>query len=207
MDQLYCPLIIEIIALHQFDIGYHHFSNQFLKGSLCFPSKHPLRLGRVTNQQIHLRGSEITRINSHQHTAFIRRIHTNFIHRTRISHPLDSDVNVLEGLLDKFTHTVRLSSRQDIIIAHLLLKHHPHALDVIACVTPITFRIQVTKVKTLPHPCLNHSQLCRNFTRDKRTSTTGRFVIEQNTIGQMHAVRFTVIHENPIGILFRHSIW
>ena len=42
---------------------------------------------------------------------------------------------------------------------------------------------------------------------DKGRSTSRRLVIEQDTIGRMHAIRLAVVDHNPVRILLGNTIW
>lgn len=59
---------------------------------------------------------------------------------------LDSDTDVGERLLDEFLDGMSLARREDEIVRRVLLQHPPHTLDVILGVSPVSLRLEVTKV-------------------------------------------------------------
>ena len=98
------------------------------------------------------------------------------------------------------------TSSQDIVIRFVHLKHHPHALDVIACMAPITLGINVTQIQGLVNAFVDTGDTGRNLTGHKGTATTRRLVIEENTVGQVHAVGLSVIDKDPESILLGDGV-
>ena len=88
----------------------------------------------------------------------------------------------------------------------LILKHHPHTLDIVASMSPITLRINVTKVEALVKSLTNTSDGNSDLTCHKGGTTTGRLVVEKDAIRQVHAVSLTVVDQNPESILLGNSV-
>merc|ERR1712127_1075889 len=111
-----------------------------------------------------------------------------------------------KGLFDKFPHRMSLPSGQHIIIGGVILEHHPHALDIVTRMPPITFRVDVTKIEAFIKSLADARNCDGDLTRDEGGTTTGRLVVEENAVGQVHTVGFTVVNQNPEGVLLRDSI-
>mmetsp|Transcript_13501 Transcript_13501/g.27564 ORF Transcript_13501/g.27564 Transcript_13501/m.27564 type:complete len:233 (+) Transcript_13501:392-1090(+) len=109
-------------------------------------------------------------------------------------------------LLNKFTYGGGLSGGENVIVGSVVLKHHPHPLDVIASMSPITFGVNVSEVQALVQPFVDAGDSHGNFTGDKCGPTTGRLVVEENSVGEVHSVSLAVVHKNPEGILLCNGI-
>lgn len=105
-----------------------------------------------------------------------------------------------------FDSRVRLTGGKDVIIRFIHLKHHPHALNVVTCMAPITLGINVTQVQGLVDASVDACHTGSDLASHKGTATTRRFVVEENTVGQMHAVGFSVVDEDPEGVLLGDSV-
>ena len=99
-----------------------------------------------------------------------------------------------------------LSGCQNVVIGLVLLKHAPHTLDVIAGVAPITLSINVSEVQALVDSLVDAGDRGRNLTGDEGAATAGTLMVEENTVGKVHAVGLTVIDKNPEGILLGNGV-
>ena len=193
-------------AFRHFDIVSDHFTDKLIKGRRRLPSQLGLCLARISQQQIDFGRTKVARINLDNDLLRITRVHTHFIHSTRRSLPLHFGTNLRKGLFHKLPHRVRFSRRQHVIIGFILLQHAPHAFDVVLGVTPVAFGVEVAQKEALLRATVNRRHGGRNLARHKGTAPAGRLVIEQNAIGQVHAVGFAVIDQNPVGVLFGDSV-
>jgi hypothetical protein len=94
-----------------------------------------------------------------------------------------------------------LSGSQDVVVSLVDLKHHVHTLDIVASMTPITLGINVTKVNGLLDSAVDASNTGGNLTGDESATTAWGLVVEEDTVGEVHAVGFSVVDKDPEGIL------
>ena len=99
-----------------------------------------------------------------------------------------------------------LPGGQDLIIGNIVLKHQIHTLDIVTSMSPITFGINVTKVKAFVKSLTNPRHGNGNLPGDKGGSTTGRLVVEKNAVSEVHSIGLTVVDQDPEGVLLGDSI-
>src|SRR5438552_17064201 len=58
-------------------------------------------------------------------------------------------IDMWKSRFGKLTHGVRFTSSQHEIVPFSKLKNSPHAFDVLRCISPIAFRVQVTEEQFL----------------------------------------------------------
>ena len=71
---------------------------------------------------------------------------------------------------------------------------------------PITQRIHIAHVKALLKANCNVAHATGNFPGYKRFATAWAFMVKQNAITGIHAITFTIVHGNPVGVHFCHRI-
>ena len=99
-----------------------------------------------------------------------------------------------------------LPGGQDVIIGNIVLKHQIHTLDIVTSMSPITFGINVTKVKAFVKSLTNPRHSNGNLPGDKGGSTTGRLVVEKNAVSEVHSIGLTVVDQDPEGVLLGDSV-
>mmetsp|Transcript_14834 Transcript_14834/g.30585 ORF Transcript_14834/g.30585 Transcript_14834/m.30585 type:complete len:350 (-) Transcript_14834:231-1280(-) len=199
-------VMIMQFASDHLEIHFNHLLDQVREGSAGDPSQLVLGLGGVSQQEIDFSGTEVTGVNLDQDTRFIGGINTNFFDGSGGSLPFNLSVDHGKGSLDEFTDSVGFSRGQYVIIGFVLLKHSPHTFNIITGVSPITLSVEVTQEKSFLLAFANGSNGGGDFTSDESSSTTRRFVVEQNSVGQVHAVSFTVVDQDPKGVLLGDSV-
>ena len=112
----------------------------------------------------------------------------------------------IEGAVHEVTHGVGFASRDDEILRVVLLEHLPHALDVVASVTPITLGVHVTEVQALLLASLDVGNREGDLTRDEGFPSSRRLVVEQDAVARVHVVRFSVVDHGPERHHLRHRI-
>ena len=188
------------------EVLLNHLLYQVVERGAELPSKMLLGLGGVTEEKLNLGGSEVAGVNLHKLAALIGGINSDLIDGSGLASPLDGGADNLEGLLDKFTDGVGLSSGEDVVIRLVLLEHAPHALDVVAGVAPITLGVDVAEVEALVDALVDAGDGGGDLTGDEGLATTGTLVVEEDAVGKVHAVGLTVIHEDPEGVLLGDGI-
>mmetsp|Transcript_6988 Transcript_6988/g.11601 ORF Transcript_6988/g.11601 Transcript_6988/m.11601 type:complete len:240 (+) Transcript_6988:495-1214(+) len=73
--------------------------------------------------------------------------------------------------------------------------------------TPITLGINVTQVQGLVDSAVDARNTGGNLTSHKGAATARGLVVEEDTVGKVHAVGFSVVDKDPEGILLGNSIW
>ncbi len=100
-----------------------------------------------------------------------------------------------------------LSRRNHKILCDVLLQHQPLSLDIVARVTPISPRIEISKMQAFLQPNMNSRQRAGDLARHESLAAQGRFVVEQDAVACIHAVRFAIVHGDPICINLRSAVW
>mmetsp|Transcript_8175 Transcript_8175/g.9528 ORF Transcript_8175/g.9528 Transcript_8175/m.9528 type:complete len:214 (+) Transcript_8175:510-1151(+) len=73
--------------------------------------------------------------------------------------------------------------------------------------SPITLGIDITQEKSLLLTSMNTGYGSGNLTSYECSSTTRRLVVEENSVGKVHTICLTVVHQNPESILLGNGIW
>src|SRR4249920_1829158 len=105
-----------------------------------------MRFRGVADQNIHFGWSEIARIYLNELLAACL-VDSGFM--LSFAPPMDAATDHRKRPLNEFAHRVAIAGSQHIVIWLRLLQHHPHALDVIARVAPVTSGIEVADEKPL----------------------------------------------------------
>src|ERR1041384_6279876 len=58
---------------------------------------------------------------------------------------LPIELDKAECFLAKLFHRVRFTRRDNVVVGLVLLQHYPHRLDVLGCVAPVAFRIEIAE--------------------------------------------------------------
>src|SRR4029079_4138494 len=108
----------------RFGVFFDHLAYKRVKAYAILPAKLRPRLRRVTQQNIHFRWPEISRIDLDQ---FLAACLIDAALLCSLSAPLEPAANQSESAFDKLTHRMAVAGCQHIVIRLLLLQHHPHA--------------------------------------------------------------------------------
>src|ERR1700730_1665504 len=101
---------------------------------------------------------------------------------------------------------MHLSGCEDIVVGFLLLEHHPHAIDIIAGMTPVAPGIKVADVEPLLQTNRDGCDRTRDLARDERLAAQRALVIEQDTVRGVIAVSLAIVDGDPVGIKLRGPI-
>lgn len=120
---------------------------------------------------------------------------------------------------------VGFASSKDEVLRSILLKHHPHTLDVVTSylksqnqslfgayddqrptVSPITSGIEVTEVEAMLFAKGNICCSPGDLTSDEGPSSSGAFVVEQDAVARIHAICFPVIDGDPESVELSDTI-
>jgi len=153
------------------DVRIDHFLDELLEGRRAWvPLELLQRLGRITDEKIDLGRAEITLVNAHERASG-RDFDAHFVNTLTFKPELHA--GDIEGAVHEVTHGVGFASRDDEILWVVLLEHLPHALDVVASVTPITLGVHVTEVQALLLASLDVGNREGDLTRDEGSPLLG----------------------------------
>ena len=137
------------LQFDNFDIGFDHHCHQFVKTDGVPPAELLPRFRRIADEMIDLGWPNVTRINLHQDTSS-GGIDARLAHAAPAPCYLNADL--AKGELDKLSHRMRLTGTKDKVVRLRLLENAPHALHIVARVSPISFRVEVSEVEFILQP-------------------------------------------------------
>jgi len=73
-------------------------------------------------------------------------------------------------------------------------------------VTPVALGVDVAEVEALLQSLADARDGDGDLARDEGGTTAGRLVVEEDAVGQVHAVGLAVVDEDPEGVLLRDSV-
>src|ERR1017187_5187007 len=164
----------------QRNVRFRHDAHELRKFRLRCPAKFLLRFCRVADQQIDLGRPVIMRIDLY------------------IFFPFQSGVAKRE--IEKLADGMRFAGCDDVVVRFFLLQHEPHGFDIFRRVTPVAFCVEVPQIQLLLQTGFNASGSARDLARNERFAAARRFVIEQNPVAGVNAVRLAVVHRHPVGV-------
>src|SRR5690606_30979756 len=128
--------------------------NELRETGLVPPAELLMRLACVAEKHVDFRWPEIARIDTDQNLP-ADFINPDFIGALPLPH--DTPANFGKGQFDKFPHGMGFARCQHIVVRLVLLDDPPHALDIIARMSPITARIDIAEKQNILQPELNGS--------------------------------------------------
>lgn len=93
-----------------------------------------------------------------------------------------------------------------IVLGLVLLQHEPHGLNVVASVTPVTFRVEITQRDRLLLAEMNLGNAASDLARHEIATTARRLVVEQDAIHGEHIVGLAVVDDDPVGVEFGRAV-
>src|SRR5487761_714548 len=195
--------IVAIPALQRLAVGLDHLGNELIEARLVVPAETLARLFGVAEQQIDLGRPIVMGVDRDQAFTGARAQAALVGARAR---PSNRPVDAAESALDEFAHRMSLTGRQHIVFGLLLLEDEPHALDVVAGVTPIALGVDIAEKEPLLQPALDRGDCPRDLSGDEGLAAHRRLVVEQDAVRGVQAVGLAVIHRDPVGIELGHGI-
>ncbi len=199
--------------LRSFQIVGNHFRNHLSQRDFRLPAQFFVCLCRIAQQRFHFRRTEIAWVDGDHHIPrfhpwCIMPSHRNhnafFIHALTFKTQLNTELG--SGHFHKLTDGILHASGDHEIFRLFLLQHHPLHPDVVFGMSPVTQRIHVAKVQTGLQSLGNVGNCASNFACDEGFAATRRFMVKQNAVTGIHAIRFTVIDGDPVGVQFGDGI-
>ena len=194
---------IMLLPTDHLQVLLDHFLDQIIERGAELPPELLLRLRGVAEEEFHLSGAEIPRVDLDEDPGLVVCVNSNLIDGTPGSLPLYGGTHEGERLLHHLTYGVRLPCGKDVVIRLVLLQHAPHALDVVLGVAPIALGIDVAQVQALVDALVYPSDGGGDLAGDEGAAATGTLVVEENAVCQVHTVRLAVVDQDPESVLLR----
>src|SRR5438128_5944148 len=146
----------ELVALGEAQILARHLRDQVLEADLRLPAELRLRLARVAEQAVHLRGPEIVRIDPHHGLAGLERGEALVARACDASGlvlaaalPVELDAVFGRDRVDEVTDAALNTSRDDEVFRRRLLEHEPFRAHEVLGVAPVALRVEVADVEAV----------------------------------------------------------
>mmetsp|Transcript_35635 Transcript_35635/g.55613 ORF Transcript_35635/g.55613 Transcript_35635/m.55613 type:complete len:228 (-) Transcript_35635:599-1282(-) len=177
-------------------IRLNHVCDQLIQSNLGLPSQQFLSLGGVRLQKVDFGGAVISGINPDDDLAGLL-VLTDLL----VSLSFPNQLNSLLGKSQhhKLSHGILNSCTDNEIIWLILLQHQPHGLNIFLSMSPISPGIQITHVQAVLSTSGDSHHTSGDLSGHKGGTSPGALVIEQDTVGTMESVGFTVVDDNPVG--------
>src|SRR5262249_34062276 len=158
----------------------NHAFYELSKPDLWRPAQALFRFRGVGEEHIDLRGAQVPSISSNE--------------------VLPVEPDLAEGELEELTYRVGLASPDHEVIRHVVLEHPPHRLDIVGCVAPVAFGVDVSQEKFFLKAVLDAAHGAGDFSGHEGFAASLALMIEEDAVGCEEAVRFPVILRDVIGI-------
>mmetsp|Transcript_6067 Transcript_6067/g.5347 ORF Transcript_6067/g.5347 Transcript_6067/m.5347 type:complete len:233 (-) Transcript_6067:143-841(-) len=104
-----------------------------------------------------------------------------------------------KGNVAELLHRVSLTRGNNIVLRDIALEHEPHALNIVACMSPIAGGVEVAKAHAILLASFNGCHSTGDLASHKGLATARAFVIEEDAIHSKHVVSLAVVHDTPVG--------
>ena len=179
------------------EVRIHHHVDKPLKIDLRLPAQVRFRLGRVPQEEVHLRRAEVSRVDFDDDLAGPG-IDSLLLHAFTL--PLQRHVQPGEDLLRELPDRMSLAGRYDIVLRLRLLEHQPHGLHVVSGKPPVALGIKVAEEETFLEAELDPRRGPGDLPGDEGLAAPGRFVVEQYAVAGKQVVALPVVQGDVVGI-------
>src|SRR5687767_9205287 len=128
------------------DVGIHHHVDELRETNLRSPAQLLSRPRRIPDQPVHLRGPEIARVDGDQLPPGVA-VESHF--RGTLAPESQIDAGAAEGALAELAHGMRFSRRQHEISRSVMRDHAPHAIYIVARITPVPVCIEIPQIQAV----------------------------------------------------------
>src|SRR5688572_15409898 len=108
------------------------------------------------------------------------------------------ELEVTEDLVAELADAVGLAGGDDEVLGLSLLEHEPHGLDVVAGESPVALGVEVAEEELLLEAELDAGGSAGDLAGDEGLAAAGGFVVEEDAIAGVHAVRLAVVDGLPV---------
>src|SRR5215469_6715546 len=148
------------VALGQGKIRVNHLTHQCVEGNLRLPPQFVANLTRVTEEGVDLRGPEIARVHPHEGAPGLA-IETHLF--LGVATPCYIHTQKLTRQSDEVAHGMLLARGHHVILGLGLLQHQPLRTYVVARMTPVPSRVEITEMQRVLEADVNACQGSGNF--------------------------------------------
>lgn len=159
-----------------------HDFYQFPKGDFGLPTELFFGLGRISLQNIYLRGPKVSGIDLH------------------VIPPVQTHIR--KGFFYKLPDRVGLSRADHIVVRLVLLQHPPHRLDVFRRIAPVPPCVQVSQIERILFSGQDVGDRPADLAAYKGFTPPWTLVVKQNAITGKQVIAFSIVDRHPIGIEF-----
>ncbi len=98
--------------------------------------------------------------------------------------------DVREGDLAHLANGDIPAAGDDVVVRRFLLQHHPHGAHIVACVSPVAFRVQIAELQFLGEAELDARHPVGDPAGDELDAAQRTLVIEQDAVGAVQTISF-----------------
>ena len=167
------------LGLGEADVGVYHHADQLLERGFGLPTESVAGFGGIAEEVIDLSGAEVERVD--------------------FDILLPIEVDVAEGFFRNSADGIGFAGGDDKIAGFGMLQHHPHGFDVIAGETPIAAGVEIAEIKFFLQPGFDAAEGAGDFAGDEGFAAAGRFVVEEDAVGNEEVIGFAVVDGVPMG--------
>ena len=157
------------------------------KSTRRLPAQHLAGLGRVTDEQVDLGGTEEARVLDDVLLPVV-------------------DADVGERQVEELSDRVRLAGRHDVVVGLGLLHHPPHRVHVVAGEAPVAAGVEVAEGEGLLQPQGDPRDGDRDLPGHELRPTTRRLVVEQDARRRVHSVGLAVVDRHVVAEDLGHAV-
>src|SRR6185437_12019737 len=180
-----------------------HFDHQGIEIDPVFPSELGPRFRGIADEIVDFRGPEIARIDLDEHLAACL---VDAGLAAALAPPCDLAADDRKRARDELAHRVAVAGREHIVVGPRLLEDHPHALDVVAGVTPVAPGIEISDEQAILPASFDRGHGAGNLARHERFAADRAFVVEQNSVRGVNAIGLPIIHRHPVSVKLGGSV-
>ena len=207
---LVAVLLHQFVAFGGLQVLAHHLGHQFVEADLRRPAQLVLGLAGVAQQGLDFGGAEVARVDGDDAAAPLspalslggRGRNEVALLVDALAFPADCHAELLGGGVDEVPDRVLDAGGDDEVLGLLLLQHQPLHLDVVLGVAPVALGVHVAEEQTFLQPELDPRERTGDLAGDEGFAADGALVVEQDAVAGIHAVGFTVVDGDPVGVEF-----
>src|SRR5262249_28586446 len=168
------------------EIGVDHHVDELAEVDRGFPAESCAGLCRVSDQEIHLGGTNESLIDDD------------------VLLPIEA--NPGKGNLAELLDSVALLSGDEVVVGMRLLEHPPDCVDVVAGKSPVAMRIQVAHRQRPLQAELDPGRSVGDLARDELEASSGRLVVEEDPAHRVEAEALPVVHGDVVAVDLRDPV-
>src|SRR5215469_8192923 len=130
-------------------VFFDHFAHQCVKSDFRPPTEALARLAGISQKRFDLGRAKIPWIDFDQNVPGSG-IESDLVGAAAF--PDDSSAHMPKREFDEFTHGMAFAGGKDVVIGLILLKNEPHAVDIVAGMTPVTTGVEIAEIQARLEP-------------------------------------------------------